>query len=179
MTWWHILRQSKTTSPTVKFPFSVGSSPTFVITHERKKSAEFRTSLPLSETPSFTWSRNGGVQYAQSLSWRKWASIERKMLDIDALCFHVLFVRCFKLFSFHLITKKWNPANAVSLFENRHFQSHRPHRKKLEPCKRCFTLWKSSFSIASPPSKIKNNARTALFQCRPHYTNARALRFFV
>ena len=53
-----------------------------------------------------------------------------------------------------------DPANAVSFFENRHFLSHRPLRMKSQnlrlwnncvPCKRCFRMWKSPFSITSSP----------------------------
>ena len=57
--------------------------------------------------------------------------------------------------------KKCYTANAVSLLENRHFRSHRPHVfvasfkivtiKKMLPCKRCFLIGKSPFSVASPP----------------------------
>ena len=56
-----------------------------------------------------------------------------------------------------------HPANAVSSFENWHFLLHRPPYfslriwnesswKNLYPCKRCFLLWKSPFSDASPPT---------------------------
>ena len=47
------------------------------------------------------------------------------------------------------------PCKAISSCENRHFQSHRPQHKTAEkfllPCKSYFLLWKSWFSVASPP----------------------------
>ena len=83
-------------------------------------------------------------------------------------------IQTFKIYKFKLKFKLWNvsthqnstwnfctPANAVSSCENWHFVSHRPsifHKnsskfnlKFLHPCKRCFLLWKLTFSVASSP----------------------------
>ena len=38
--------------------------------------------------------------------------------------------------------------------------------KTFGPCKRCFSLWKSPFSIASPPSKIRKSAARKNSLCR-------------
>ena len=79
-----------------------------------------------------------------------------------------------QLENFATLENFWTPANAVSSFENWHFLSHRPpifHRKliKIEleifgPCKRCFLLWKLTFSVASSPLFFIKNMKWKLLE---------------
>ena len=84
------------------------------------------------------------------------SNIQNFQIEIE-----IKIVKCLNSSKFNL--KFLHPANAASPFGNWHFLSHRPpifHKKLipiqlvlkfLGPCKRCFHLWKLSFSVASSP----------------------------